>query len=478
MFHSGAKQFMRDYLTELLTEGIQGVDYLKEVVLPENLIERPKMAAHGDYASNVALVLAGQVHRSPQDIAQDIVAHLRPDRARVDEVDVVPPGFINFRVTKEWLWTSLRGVLEQGAAYGRSDRGRGGKVQLEFVSANPTGPLNVVSARAAAVGDVLANLLASVGYEVEREYYINDAGRQMDLLTESVYVVYHRLLGIEKPMPEDGYHGAYIEDVAKSILNEESEKYVEKDDNERRALFRPLILARVLKNQRKTLEQFRVGYDVWFSEKELRESGALDRVLARLSEGGYIYDRDGATWFTSTGFGDEKDRVLVMSDGRPTYFLSDIAYHQNKFERGFEWVIDLWGPDHHGARMHFPAEQDRVRTMKGTSRFKMRLDPSNLGVMLRRKFDYLYPNQRAKVWVRPDKPGAAWKYVGQWYTAGSNTCVYSYPRSEGELGKTQHTIITGNRRWREEEFLVPRHLTEGVKRLAIKIQHVPNTMAV
>ena len=377
---------MRDYLTELLTEGIQGVDYLKGVVLPENLIERPKMAAHGDYASNVALVLAGQVHRSPQDIAQDIVAHLRPDRARVDEVDVVPPGFINFRVTKEWLWTSLRGVLEQGAAYGRSDRGRGGKVQLEFVSANPTGPLNVVSARAAAVGDVLANLLASVGYEVEREYYINDAGRQMDLLTESVDVVYHRLLGIEKPMPEDGYHGAYIEDVAKSILNEESEKYVEKDDNERRALFRPLILARVLKNQRKTLEQFRVGYDVWFSEKELRESGALDRVLARLSEGGYIYDRDGATWFTSTGFGDEKDRVLVMSDGRPTYFLSDIAYHQNKFERGFEWVIDLWGPDHHGHVTRMKAAMEALGH-----------DPETLELKIVQQVNLLRSGEKAKM---------------------------------------------------------------------------------
>ena len=343
---------MRDYLTKLIAQGVHRVEYLKDIPLPKTLIEKPKIAEHGDYASNIALAIAKLVGRPPQSIAQDIVASLQPDPQWIDRVDVVSPGFINFRLTNEWLWDGLRRIHEEGTAYGRIDLGKGKSVQIEFVSANPTGPLNVVSARAAAVGDALANILTSVGYTVEREYYVNDAGRQMDLLTESVDAAYHRLLGIEVPTPDDGYHGEYIEGLARIILKGDG-KYVKMDASERKTIFRTLILEEILKSQRECLEQFRLVYDVWFSERELRETGALDNVLSKLSKDGYVYERDGAIWFTSTNFGDEKDRVLVMSNEQPTYFLSDIAYHQNKYERGFEWIIDLWGPDHHGhiARM-------------------------------------------------------------------------------------------------------------------------------
>lgn len=377
---------MRDYLTKLLLQGIHRIDYMKGVSLPHSLIERPKTDVHGDYASSIALAVARQVKRSPQNIARDIVAHLPSDPKWIDQVDIVAPGFINFRLTKQWLWHALRGILEEGSVYGRAHLGGGKKVQLEFVSANPTGPLNVVSARAAAVGDALAHILTSVGYRVEREYYVNDAGRQMDLLVASVDAAYHRLQGIDVSPPEGGYHGDYIEGVARRILDEDNGKYVNMTPPERQATFRDLVLEKILDNQRECLKRFRLRYDVWFREQELRESDALDDVLSRLRDGGYVYENDGATWFRSTGFGDEKDRVLVTSDGHPTYFLSDIAYHRNKFERGFEWIIDLWGPDHHGHITRMKAAMEALG-----------YDPGALELRIVQQVNLLQAGEKAKM---------------------------------------------------------------------------------
>ncbi|MFQ6092820.1 MAG: arginine--tRNA ligase [bacterium] len=377
---------IRDYLTELIIEGVHRIGYLKGVDLPANLIERPKVAAHGDYASNVALTVAKLVGHSPQLVAQDIVRSLQPDPRWVEQVETVPPGFINFRLTRQWLWDSLRGIIKQGAAYGRCDLGGGKRVQIEFVSANPTGPLNVVSARAAAVGDALANILISVGYAVEREYYVNDAGKQVDLLAESVDAAYHRLLGVEMATPEGGYRGGYVEDIAESILDQEDGKCVEMDTAQRRAMFRTIAIKKILNDQKETLGRFRLVYDVWFREGDLRETGALDSVLTKLSERQYVYEQNGATWFRSTLFGDEKDRVLVTSDGQPTYFLADIAYHQNKFERTFERVIDLWGPDHHG---HIPRMKAAIEALG--------YDPAALELKIVQQVNLIQAGQKAKM---------------------------------------------------------------------------------
>jgi arginyl-tRNA synthetase len=339
---------MKAYLEKLIIDGANHIDYLAGLDLPKHLIERPKVMAHGDYASNIGLVVATIVRRSPRDIAEHIVEKLRPDPQWIESVEVVPPGFINFRVTKQWLWDSLRELTRRGDDFGRGNFGGGQHVQIEFVSANPTGPLNVVSARAAAVGDALANLLEMAGFHVSKEFYVNDAGKQMDLLAQSVDVAYQRLLGKDTDFPEGGYKGEYIEKIARTVYEREGVSFADIDRAQRQNIFRDIVLREILQNQKETLRQFGLVYDVWFSEKELRESGALDHVLQKLSQTGYVFQEEDATWFRSSQCGDEKDRVLVTSEGQPTYFLSDIAYHWDKFERGFEWVIDLWGPDHHG----------------------------------------------------------------------------------------------------------------------------------
>ena len=373
-------------MNDLIIKGASQTEYLKGVPLPANVIERPRIAAHGDYASNIALAVAKFVARSPRQIAEDVVKNVQPDPELIEAIEILPPGFINFKVTKSWLWNSLRELVLQGSKYGRSDFGRGRQVQIEFVSANPTGPLNVVSARAAAVGDALANLLSAVGYDVSKEYYVNDAGKQIDLLADSVEAAYHRLMGIDMSPPEGGYKGDYIEDIARTILERKKGKCADMDASERRNTFRRIALKEILKNQKEVLRQFRLVYDVWFSERDLRKAGALDAALTKLGEGGFAFEEDGATWFKSTLFGDEKDRVLVTSDGQPTYFLSDIAYHKNKIERGFEWVIDLWGPDHHG---HIPRMKAALEALG--------YDPKSLELRIVQQVNLLQAGEKAKM---------------------------------------------------------------------------------
>ena len=311
-------------------------------------LERPKLAEHGDLATSIAMELARTLRRAPRQIAEDLVEQVSWDPFYVASAEVAGPGFVNFRYGAGYLRQAVREILETGEAFGRSDWGRGQKIQFEFVSANPTGPLNVVSARAAAVGDVLASLHEAVGYEVEREYYVNDAGRQVRLLGQSVSSRYMNLLGQDEPFPEDGYHGDYIKDLAREILDAYGDKFAKMPAEERHRELARIALEKMIAQHQEAMKAYRVNFDVWFRESELRKRKEHEAVLAYFAEKGLSYEKDGAVWFRATQFGDEKDRVLVTREGEPTYFLVDIAYHRNKFQRGFDIVHDLWGPDHHG----------------------------------------------------------------------------------------------------------------------------------
>lgn len=316
-------------------------------------LEIPKAENHGDLASTVPLSLAKLAKQPPRKIAETIVEKFNVDPFYVKQIEIAGPGFINFHLAESCLQQAILDILEQGSQYGVSNAGRGERIQLEFVSANPTGPLNVVSARAASVGDVLANLLNAAGYDVEREFYVNDAGRQINLLGQSLSARYMAELGEDTAVPEEGYHGEYLVDLARDIIRKEGDVYRELGDKERAKRFSQKALETMIARHQTSMSTFRVNYDVWFRESSLRKKEAHLNVLERLKSAGYTYERDDAVWFQSSEFGDEKDRVLITSDKRPTYFLIDIAYHEDKFSRGFDRLIDFWGPDHHGyiARM-------------------------------------------------------------------------------------------------------------------------------
>lgn len=337
------EQYLRQQLQKALAAKTLAADGEMEIAL-----ERPKAAEHGDLATNVAMLLAKTLKRKPRDIANEILQNLELDAAVVSGVEVAGAGFINFRFSESYFRNALRDVLQQGKNFGRASWGNQKRVQVEFVSANPTGPLNIVSARAATVGDVLANLFDAVGFAAQREYYVNDAGRQVRLLGMSVSSRYMELLGKSEPFPEEGYHGEYVRVLAKEILSEEGQAPAAWDAEARWSKFSQIALEKIVASQQQTLARFGVHFDNWYRESVLRAEGAHLNVLRLLEEKGYLYEKDGARWFKSSEFGDEKDRVLVTSDGEPTYFLVDIAYHLTKYQRGFEMIYDLWGPDHHG----------------------------------------------------------------------------------------------------------------------------------
>ncbi len=311
-------------------------------------LEKPKQENYGDIATTVAMMLARVAQKAPRQIAEDIVSHIEVDPFYVEKIDIAGPGFINFYLAKTCLQQAVLDILQQGEDYGKSGIGMGERIQLEFVSANPTGPLNVVSARAASVGDVLANLFNAAGYKAEREFYINDAGRQVQLLGASLSARYMTALGIDTPVPEDGYHGEYLVDLAKQIIERDGDVYKNLDETTRSGKLGQIALEYMLQRHRQSMERFGVHYEKWFRESELRRSDEHLKILEKLQASGYTYEKDDAVWFKSSEFGDEKDRVLITSDGRPTYFLVDAAYHENKFSRGFDRLIDFWGPDHHG----------------------------------------------------------------------------------------------------------------------------------
>lgn len=323
--------------------------------IPVPIIEMTRERKFGDYATNVAMVIASRQGVNPRELAGMLAQRIReadPD-GDIVEVSVAGPGFINVTMSPGFWSRVLTDVLVKGKDFACSELGAGKKVQVEFVSANPTGPLHVGHGRGAALGDALANILTCAGYNVQREYYINDAGKQIQTLGISVYARYLQLCGRGADFPEEGYKGAYIGEIARQLLEEDGELYLSFPEEEAVEKMALKSAALILDDIREDLEEFGVTYDVWFSEKEILERGDVQKTLEAMEKRGNIFRHEGAVWFRSTDKGDDKDRVLVKSDGSLTYFASDIAYHRNKYERGFDTVVNIWGADHHGyvARM-------------------------------------------------------------------------------------------------------------------------------
>jgi arginyl-tRNA synthetase len=314
--------------------------------LPDIELSKPRRKGFGDFSTNVALVLGPKLDRPPREVAGELVAAL-PSAPFVERVEIAGPGFINFHVTDDWLHDTLREIARRGEEYGRVPA-HGRRVQVEFVSANPTGPLHIGHARNAVLGDALARLLEAAGWSVEREYYFNDAGGQMDRFGSSVQARYLQLLGRKAEVPEDGYHGAYLIDVARDIRAREGDGLADLPDDERFERLRAEGATRVLGGIRSTLERFGVRFDEYVSEARLAERGEIADAVERLRQAGTVYEADGAVWFRATDFGDDKDRVLIRGTGAHTYFAADCAYLIDKFRRGFDHLIYVWGADHHG----------------------------------------------------------------------------------------------------------------------------------
>ena len=327
-----------------------GLGQRLELTMPAVSIETPAQRAHGDYSCNIAMLLARQEHLPAHQIAARIIARLPVGQGVIQRAEIAGPGFLNLFVAPEQLHAVVRSVLRKGADYGRSDAGAGRRMQVEFVSANPNGPLHIGHGRAAALGDTIARLLDWAGWEVTREYYINDAtnSTQMVNFGRSLYVRYLQALGRDVPMPEDSYEGEYVTEIARRIADREGDRYLALPEQESIRVFTELALREMLEQQRADLRAFGVEYDEWFSEQQLHDSGAVRDAVELLKKRGWAYEAEGAIWLRSTALGDEKDRVLVRGTGAPTYLAADAAYHRNKFDRGFDKVIDIWGPDHHG----------------------------------------------------------------------------------------------------------------------------------
>jgi arginyl-tRNA synthetase len=396
---------MKSHIADLVSKALDQLaadDILNAAEIRPPVIERARDASHGDFATNAAMVNSKAAKMRPRDLAEKLVAAL-PASDAVAAVEIAGPGFINFRLAENSLHALIPQILHQGHAFGRSQAGAGKRVQVEFVSANPTGPLHVGHGRGAAYGSVVADLLEAVGYQVHREYYVNDAGRQMDILATSVWLRYLELCGEALDFPSNGYKGDYVWDIAASLHRDHADAYrhpaaelfdgVPLDepaggdredhvdaligrakellgDNRYRFVFE-LGLNVILDDIRDDLSLFGIDYQEWYSERSLMESGAVNKVIDRLREAGYLYEKTGAWWFRSTDFGDEKDRVVVRDNGQTTYFASDIAYHMDKLERGFDRVIDVWGADHHG---YVPRVKAALEAMGG--------DASKLDVLL------------------------------------------------------------------------------------------------
>jgi arginyl-tRNA synthetase len=373
---------MKQQIQQLVLQALQQIasdGVISKESITQPVIERARDAQHGDFACNIAMVLAKAARTNPRELAAKVVEAL-PESELVAKVEIAGPGFINFYLSSNAYHAVVPQVLDTGHAFGHSKLGKGKRIQVEFVSANPTGPLHVGHGRGAAYGTVVADLFQAIGFDVQREYYVNDAGRQMDILTASLWLRYMELCGAEFTFPANGYKGDYVLDIAASLHRVHGDGYNypveevfagipadEPDGGDKEAHIDGLIerakqllgdvryqqlfelgLNAILSDISEDLRMFGVKYDNWFHESSLTESGAVERALQRLDDAGHLYNKDGALWFRSTEFGDEKDRVVTRDNGQTTYFASDIAYHMNKLERGFERVIDVWGADHHG----------------------------------------------------------------------------------------------------------------------------------
>ena len=341
------KHFVRKLINSALDQAKNNGD-LELFVMPEVVVEKPKEEKFGDFSTSLAMGLSKSERRKPYEVAEILSRHLQSSEEYIASVTIAGPGFLNLIMKPIFFLERLVKVAEQGDQYGSSNAGQGKKVLLEFVSANPTGPLHVGHGRGAAVGDMLGRLLDKAGYDVSTEYYINDVGNQMNTLGRSTWARYLELQGKINEFPADYYQGDYIKDIARDIKNKHGNEFLNKTEEQVLSFFREYSLGSVLDGIKKDLSDFDVSFDRWFSEKNLYDQKLVDTSVNWLREEKHVYDKDGAVWLKSSKFNDEKDRVLIKQSGEKTYFCSDIAYHKNKIDRGFEWIVDLWGADHHG----------------------------------------------------------------------------------------------------------------------------------
>jgi arginyl-tRNA synthetase len=338
-------------INEIISKALQqlNVDPEKNKIV----LERPKQESHGDWSLNIAMQLASVLKKAPRQIAEEIKNNMAFDSGLIEKIEIAGPGFINFYLGWDYYRQALTNIIQQEQNFGSADWGKKEKLLIEFVSANPTGPLNVVSARAATIGDIMVNLYNAVGFQADRENYLNDCGRQIRLLGASVSSHYMAIFNRNEEFPEEGYHGEYVKDIARDIAEKQGEKFIELEKKVRTQNLADLALTEMIRLQKEIMDLYRVNFQTWFPESNVRKKNKHLEVLDLLKQKGYTYENEGATWFQSSKFGDEKDRVLLTKENEPTYFLVDIAYHQTKYERGYKKLYDIWGPDHHGyiARM-------------------------------------------------------------------------------------------------------------------------------
>ena len=365
---------IKDEIAELLRQAANEAqlrNLLPPLAMPEIIVERPQNPEHGDYASPLALKLARAARMNPLTIAQSLVSLIQLPTG-IEKIAVAAPGFINFSLRSDWLTRQVEEIMGAGEDYGNLDLGKGVQVQVEFVSVNPTGPLHVGHGRGAILGSTLANVLSAMGYKVVREYYINDAGSQMEAFYRSLYARYQQELGSAVEMPFEGYFGLYMIDLAREIVAQEGDRFLAMPSTEAVRELGQIGMEKILHSIKADLELLGVTFDVWFSERSLFDHGQYDRAMALLGEKGHVSKKEGAVWFVSTALGEDKDNVLVRSDDSATYFASDIAYHYNKFiERGFDKVINIWGADHQG-------HVSRVKAVMGA----LGIDPERLRIII------------------------------------------------------------------------------------------------
>jgi len=364
-------------ITEVINHAIKkavAAGQFPEIQIQEIILEVPREKQHGDFATNIAMQMTRQAKKAPKWIAETLISHMELENSVIDKVEVAGPGFINFYLKPQWLYEVIPAIEKEGGNYGRVNIGNGQKVMVEFVSANPTGPMHMGNARGGALGDCLASVLDWAGYDVTREFYINDAGNQIEKFGRSLEARYIQLLKGEDafPFPEDGYHGEDITDHMRDFIEIEGDKYLNVDSEERRKVFVKYALEKNIAKLKSDLEAYGIQYDVWFRESSLYENNEVQETINYLKEKGYTYEDDNALWFKASEFGAEKDEVLIRNNGIPTYFAADIAYHRNKFvTRGFDRVIDIWGADHHG----------HVARMKGAMQ-AIGCDPDRLDIII------------------------------------------------------------------------------------------------
>lgn len=385
-----------DQINQLVAEAVADAAVAAGLVsreeLPAITLEVPKDKSHGDLATNAAMQLTRIAKKNPRQIAESILEHLDTAKASIEKAEIAGPGFINFTLNKNYLYPIVSMIQQEGADYGRVNVGQGQRIQMEFVSANPTGSLHLGHARGAAVGDALCNVLDFAGYEVTREYYINDAGNQVVNLCKSIEARYLQELGQDVEMPEDGYHGEDIKGFAKELVAEKGDSLLSLSPEERTAFFREYGLEKELGKIKRDLSRFRVRFDEWFSETSLYENGLVVKSLEELKAKGEAYDQDGATWLRTTDYGDDKDRVLVKNDGTYTYLTPDIAYHRNKYERGYDRMINIWGADHHGYIPRMKAAMEALGN-----------DPAKLTVLIAQMVSLFQNGEKVKMSKRTGK---------------------------------------------------------------------------